>query len=364
MPENGSFDCVVCIAWPGGEAFQRVARRFITPRIKVIGYAFENNWLKQCHRKLRVRPRLPGFSQTEKSEMMKDVKHARIEWPDDTEEAGAGIAPLPTTFSIWAFENHIKSVRKGVKISSLITEETVAAKYVGFRGESYAHITAVHRLPIVTDLLAAQPGTRLKTPMKEMEQIRVGDFVVFRDGGDRDVIQVIADKLLQRNGHNAVTLRKRANLWVEVLRNTGLRAEQILASLTKFGSGKNLITIRNWLSDDSMIGPGLKTDLDSIARLAKSVELEATKEDVWAAIKQIRGAHLSAGMWLTGVLLQKLPSCLGEIEENGTKINIEDVVTAWVVQVEDIGLQLEQFPQSSVNRLLWDRSSDLVDGLI
>jgi hypothetical protein len=245
-------------------------------------------------------------------------------------------------------------VRKGGKGSPLLAEETIPAKYVGFRGDSYAHITEAHKLPIVTDLIAAQ-GTRQKTPMKQIEQVRVGDFAVFRDGGNTDVIQAIADQQLQRNRHDVAALRKRANLWIEVLRATGLKPEQILAGLSRFGPEKNVVTIRNWLSNDSIIGPGLKTDLDSIARLTQSRQLEESKEEVWAAIKQIRGAHLSAGMWLTGVLLQKLPSCLGEIEENGTKINIEDVVSAWVVQVEDISSQFEQFSRFSVNRLLWER---------
>jgi hypothetical protein len=101
--------------------------------------------------------------------------------------------------------------------------------------------------------------------------------------------------------------------------------------------------------------------LDSIAKLTKSKELEVSKDAVWAAIKQIRGAHLSAGTWLTSVLHRKLPSCLGEIEESGTRINIEDVVTAWVVQVEDIGREFEQFPRASVNRLLWESSEDASD---
>jgi hypothetical protein len=192
----------------------------------------------------------------------------------------------------------------------------------------------------------------------------VGDFAVFRDGGSRDVIQVIADKLLQRNGQDAATLRKRANLWVEALRSTRMKADQILARMSALGPGKTLITIRNWLSNDSMIGPGLRTDLDLIAKLTQSKELEKTEEEVWAAIKQIRGAHLSAGTWLTSVLLQKLPSCLGEIEEGGTNINIEDVVTAWVVQVEDISPQFEQFPRSSVNRLLWERFEGATDLLL
>ena len=137
-----------------------------------------------------------------------------------------------------------------------------------------------------------------------------------------------------------------------------MKDERIVALLTELGTGKTLVTIRNWLNNDSMIGPGLRTDLDLIVKLTKSKELEEMKDEVWAAIKQIRGAHLRAGMRLTNMLLQKLPSRLGEIEENGTKISIDDVVTAWGVQVEDISVQFEQFPRSSVNRLLWDCQVD------
>lgn len=356
VPEDAGFGCIVCVAWPGGDAFQRMVRRFLAPRIKVIGYAFENSWLRQCHRKLRQRPQLPAFSQSEKSAMIQSKEAARAVWPEESSAEEQEPKPqLATPFSIWAFENRLRSVRKGGTAAPLTVEESVAAKYLGFRGASYAHITEGHKLPIVTELLAAKPGARQKTPMKEISQVKVGDFAVFRDGGSRDVIQVIADQQIQRNGQDPTALRQRANLWVNALRDTGLSPDEILSELNMIGPGKTLPTIRNWLHNDSIIGPGLRSDLDSIAKLTKSRELEDAKEDIWAAIKQIRGAHLGAGMWLTGVLLQKLPSCLGEIEENGTKINIEDVVTAWVVQVEDIAPQFEQFPRSSINRLLWDR---------
>ncbi len=361
VPENGSFGCIVCVAWPGSNAFQRVARRFLAPHIKVIGYAFENNWLKQCHRRLRHRPQFPGFTQTEKSELMKNGNASRIAWPDEPEKTASAILPPTTSFSIWAFENQIRSVRKGGTASGITTEDSIAAKYVGFRGDSYAYITQGHKLPIVTDLLGDNSGIRQKTPIKEIERVTVGDFAVFRDGGNRDVIQVIADKQFQRNGQDAIMLRKRANLWVEALRSTAMKPDQILSRMTAIGHGKTLVTIRNWLYNDSMIGPGLKTDLDLIATLTKSTELQTSKDEIWSAIKQIRGAHLSAGTWLTNVLLQKLPACLGEIEEGGTKINIEDVVTAWVVQIEDISPQFEQFPRSSVNRLLWQHSKDVLN---
>jgi hypothetical protein len=66
-------------------------------------------------------------------------------------------------------------------------------------------------------------------------------------------------------------------------------------------------------------------------------------------------------MRLTAVLLQKLPSCLKEIEEDRTRINVDDIVNAWVVQVDDISSHFEEFPGSSVNRLLLDSLEPAAD---
>ena len=192
VPENASFDCIICITWPGSDAFQRMARRFLAPRIKVIGYAFENNWLKQCNRKLRHRPQLPNFSKSDKTEIMKNGATVHISWPEEPETDKVETNPPTTGFSIWAFENQIRAIRKGGRVLEP-ADDTVAAKYIGFKGDSYAYITAGHNLPILTDLLAATENARQKTPMKEVEQVRVGDFTVFRDGGNKDVIQELAD---------------------------------------------------------------------------------------------------------------------------------------------------------------------------
>jgi len=361
MPEDGHFDRVVCAAWPGSYPFQQMARLFLAPCVTVIGYPFEIEWLKQCHRKLRERPHLPALTQTEKSELFKNGMPPHIVWAEDPENIEADARPAGPVFPIWEFEKRIGSVRKGEKASLLKTEETITAKYVGFRGESYAYITETHELPIVTDLLAARDGSRQTTPMKRIEQVRVGDFAVFRDGGERDVIQTIADKKLEDIGQDAIQLRKRANLWRDELRASGISADEILTGMIEVGSTKSLPTIRNWLYNDSMIGPGSPADLDLIAKLTQSKQLEISKHEVWDAIKRLRSEHLSAGMRLTAVLLQKLPSCLKEIEEDRTRINVDDIVNAWVVQVDDISSHFEEFPGSSVNRLLLDSLEPAAD---
>jgi hypothetical protein len=62
-------------------------------------------------------------------------------------------------------------------------------------------------------------------------------------------------------------------------------------------------------------------------------------------------------MRLRSVLLQRLPAVLGKVEETGTKIDLDELGSAWVVQVESIAAEHEPRGRSEVNRLLTDEST-------
>ena len=86
--------------------------------------------------------------------------------------------------------------------------------------------------------------------------------------------------------------------------------------------------------------------------MTDSQELKKSKEAVWNAIKDLRGAHLSAGMRLRDVLLQKLPQVIGQVEEKGTRVDLGELGSAWIVQVETIAAESEMRERSQVNRLI------------
>ena len=103
-----------------------------------------------------------------------------------------------------------------------------------------------------------------------------------------------------------------------------------------------------------MIGPQSKADLEAIAYAVGDQKLLEASTSIWEAIHILRGEHLSAGMRLSRILLEKLPERLDEIQEGRTRIEIDNTTSAWVVQVESVSDRVEMSPRSYVNALLWD----------
>lgn len=327
----------------------------------MLGYRFESRWLQQCQKKIRRLPNLPALSREDKTELLKLDPNTKVVWPEAIKSNDEVYEPdLSNDFSIWDFEQRFKSARKGGMAALSEGEETIPAKYVSFVGDSFAYLTESHKVPIVTGLLASNKTAQHQIPLRKVNEIKAGDFVVFKDGGSKDVIHAIADLMM---GEKASMLRQLAGMWRRALLACVFTPERFHEQVVRVGGTHNLVTIRNWLHDDYHIGPGKKDDLDLIARITGSSELRESQGEIWNAIETIRSAHLSAGMRLKKVLLHKLPEYLEAIKEEGTRINIDDLVTAWVVQVENIGSEFEPYSKLKVNELQWDESAGLANWL-
>lgn len=355
------FDCIISVTWPGSEVFQKFVRRYLAPCIKVIGYRFEGRWLQQCQKKIRRLPDLPTLSRKEKTELLKLDPNTEFVWPEAVKSNEDVYEPeLSNAFSIWEFEQRIKSACKGGMATFSEGEETIPAKYVSFVGDSFAYLTESHKVPVVTGLITSNKTAQQQIPLHKVDEINVGDYVVLKEGGSKDVIQAMADLML---GEKASKLRQLAGTWKRTLHECFFTPETLHAKIREAGGTLNLATAANWLNDDFRIGPGQKTDLELIARIIGFTEFDGKLDEIWHAIKTIRSAHLSAGMRLKKVLLHKLPEHLEAIREEGTRINIDNLVTAWVVQVESIGSEFEPYSKLKVNELQWDKSAGLANWL-
>jgi hypothetical protein len=222
---------------------------------------------------------------------------------------------------------------------------------VSFSGDAYALLTDAFRIPVITDLVSGAAGEDYKVPRRPVADIKPGDVLVFRESGRRDVIQALADAQI---GPEAPAIRERAARWHRALRESGHDEATLMAELEAANCPRSLQTVRGWLADNSMIGPQTKADLEAIAYAAGNQQLLNDVASVWDAIHVLRGEHLSAGVRLSRILLQKLPERLEEIQEGRTRIEIDNATSAWVVQVESISERPELRPRSYVNALLWD----------
>lgn len=122
------------------------------------------------------------------------------------------------------------------------------------------------------------------------------------------------------------------------------------------------MTIRNWFAETSQIGPGsgnddLSEDLELIGLVTDYEPLKKQIPKAIESIKQLRGAHLSAGMRLRDVLIGRLPEVIGRVEEEGTMVDLGELGSAWIVQVESIAAVTEPRGRGEVNRLLWEHQS-------
>jgi hypothetical protein len=349
-----AFDRIVCPSWPTVETLESLTSRLLAPRITVLGYTFERRWLHQFEERRRNRPRRNQICLAQKSAIVGDF--ASDESSRDAEPV-SDVRSAPVADSgIWTFERRLRDVRKGTASRPTGATETLSARYVSFVGATYAFLTETHKVVVVTSLVSEIGRTNQRLPEQTVGSLRPGDFIVFPESGDRELIQEQADRLL---GNEAPTLRETAKLWKEALRSSGLTPGEFLREARELRRPRHIMTIRNWFADTSQIGPGagnedLSEDLELIALVTDFAPLKERMPRVIEAIKRLRSAHLSAGVRLRDVLIRRLPEAIGSLDEDGSMVNLGELGSAWIVQVESVAVAPEPRGRGEINRLFWE----------
>jgi len=347
LPSNDAFDRVLCVSWLGGETMRQIAAKLVAPCIAVTGYRCERQWLRQCEWRFRTNIPTPTFTTNEKSEFISGGKLPRVIWPEERQQT---LTPVLSDRSsdIWDFEHQLRIGRIGLATRPTQATETLPARFVRFSGEYYAFLTETHKLPVATELVS-NPGRGGQTlPEKSLIDIKLGDFVVFPESGERELIQELADRLI---GVPAQELRKRAHQWKDTLRLNRITPEEFLRHAKELNRSRHPVTIRNWYSDTYQIGPREKDDLVLIAIVTEDENFEKQIDGVWSAIEQLRSAHLSAGLRLRDALLQRLPQVTSQIEDSGTQVDLGELGSARILRVESIDSATEPRGRAEVNRL-------------
>jgi hypothetical protein len=263
--------------------------------------------------------------------------------------------PASQSADIWSFEQRLRAVRKGDG-APVTSGDAVYARYISFIGDTFAFLTDTHKVAVATGLVSARTRQSQKLPERTVLDMEPGDFLVFPESGDRELVQELADKLV---GPVATDVRRLARKWKDALQHSGMTPEDFLSQARKLDRPRHPATIRSWFADTLQIGPRDKDDLVLIALVTDNKQLDEAINRVWLAIEKLRSAHLSAGVRLRETLMQKLPQVINQVEENGTQIDLADLGSAWVVQVECIAPEAEQRNRGEVDRLLWERSTSI-----
>ena len=348
-------DCdqlIVC-GWLGADRMRELFDSCIAPSITVLMYPFEREWLRSAVRRWR-RNKRAELTSRQKAKILR-TKPENLPETREPEEERLPIAVSRTDFDIAEFELRVRTYRRALYAKPSTTGETTTeAHFVAFSHDMFACLRPHHKVPVVTDFIAGHADASAEVPSRDISQLKVGDYVIFREGSDSDLLRDLADQALARAGKGEH--RETAGLWKKALRQFVFEhpegIEGALVELWDGGLKRTEVTIRGWLSDEHRIGPLNEQDIDIIARVSGNEELQTKLEYVRRAIKEVRGAHRQAARFLAQKLIAQIPSLLQQGLDESHTIEIEDIGRAFVVRVEDIGEEDIEVPVTEVNCLL------------
>ena len=345
------FDGIIVPAWPNDQRFTRLKSLALTPDIRILTYPFESKWVLRHQARERARARTIRVNSGTLSSIL--GIEPRFLTTLNNADSNAEDLPgkeIPLDLPVFRLEERV--ARRHVTHPPLASsgEGGREAQMVQFSGGCYALLTEWAELPLLNDLVDSSQSDNAKLTSATASRLSTGDFVLFRASGDKEFLRLIAEEVLgapeyQRN-------RDIAERWKEPLRRLGRGPAAIQRRLADHGLERTTPTVAGWLGNPDRIGPGNYDDIETIAMIAGDTELLSIKEVVREAITRIRGAHLTAGMQLTRLILGELRGRLNELGDQPTLLDL-DYGQAWVVQVESVETKPQVYAANEVNRLLW-----------
>lgn len=351
-PEDETFDQIILTSWLNSERFGKLVKKYTSPRVSLLGYPFEKTWLRYYKARLskeRLDNRIGNDERSAISGIPEELFPALDTPVQKTPQIMEDDSRMPSIFEI---ERKILRRRKGTRPSIYSSPDDCESRYVGFVGEFYAHLTESREMPVVTSLLTGHEPSTGTVPERTVNELEIGDFVLFREGSDKDVVQLFAEESIGQKEYGR--FRKLANVWREALLARGGSVRELHRLLKSYGLKKTESTVRSWLQNRRRIGPNTERDVQIIA-IATRGTFSWSPDEIWEAISTIRNAHRSAGHQISAWLLEELSGERNLVADGGGgKIDL-GFGELQIVEVEEIGTELEKYPASRVNRLLRER---------
>jgi hypothetical protein len=346
--EDSDYDALIVSGWLGAGKMNSIMYSYAAPEIHILANRFERKWIGASLSKRRRATISPTSGARGR------LLGVRVKETPPPEPKPEPAVTADETVDISDFELRLRFYRRQLLAARRAPDEsTLQARFVGLAGGYYAFLSENYHVPLVTSYVKGMTGSD-EIPQRTVDKIRAGDFLLFRESSEGNLIRAVADMGLARSGKQH--LRKTASLWQDALRayheRLGRQTGLLIRKLIEGGCKKTAGTICSWLYSDYRIAPRSYSDIKLIADITGDRELNANLNRVQDAIREVRGAHLQASDFLIKKLLESIPSRLSEKSEPAFSLEIEGVGRAVVAQVEEIGEGFVTAGYSRANRLM------------
>lgn len=218
--------------------------------------------------------------------------------------------------------------------------ETTEAIPVNFVGGYLSFYRTGHKVISASNIIEHDAD---KIETKLPNELKMGDFVVVRES-DQDLVREMADVMLAHSGKT--NLRELSTKWKEALEIETLfySTDEIYEHLQKAGCTRGYPAVRSWITDEDMIAPQSKQDLEHIAVSTGSGVLKEMLDEVYEAAQTVKTAHTQAGRILSQKLRERVVAALkdyGDIDPfniwDPIEMQIDDVGLVRILKIIDIG---------------------------
>ena len=345
---NDEWDGIILLAWPGRQRFTRLSSMAPTKETRVLVYPFERKWLSS-HRFRESNELRANRMDRERRAAILGIEPSLLpeeSLPESSRITGDETPEQP----IMEFERRL-SRRHATHASPISNaDETRSARLIEFYGGCHVFLSEWSKVHVLNNLMDGGPETGKPIHSVSASQLAVDDFVLFRAGGGGDFVRLLATTEMGIGEYERV--RGIAESWKQALHRLGRTPREVQMSLETHGLHRTLPTINGWLSDPDLIGPGYDDDLDIMARAAGDSGLLGSLNAVRDAISRIRGAHVAAGNQLTRLIFREIQGHLAQLDGQPVHFNF-GFGQAWVVQVDAVSTDLQQYPADQLNHLIW-----------
>ena len=323
----------------------------MAPEIRVLTYPFENKWVSRHQARERVRSKSDWLDAAIRSSIL-GIEPRFLSGLDRAASEQEGFPDKQVALDIPVFKLEERVARRSVTQPQYAArgEDSREALLVQFFGGCYALLTEWAELPVLNELIDNRNGENAKFTSATASRLSVGDFVLFRAGGDKEFIRLIAEEGLGTKEYRQI--RDVAERWKAPLHDLGGTPTAVQRCLEHHGLFRTLPTVAGWLGNPDRIGPGASDDIEAIATAAGDADLLSRMDEVTDAISRIRGAHLAAGTQLTKLIFGELHGRTSELGDQPTLLDL-GYGQAWVVLVASVDTKRREYRTSDVNRLLW-----------
>jgi hypothetical protein len=358
---NDIFNGVILVCgWFGRKVMKNIIFSNNVSLIYILMNQIENKWKKSHLSAWNSSINSAGrqFFEKDVLGLYDNKENIEVEISENVEELSEDSKDIDT------IENSIRNSKFAKYINpekSEQEENIIEAVPISFIGGYFAFYKNSANIITATEIInSIVENSKQRINIKKPEEIEKGDYVLIRET-ERSLIHELADDILKKD--NKDDYREIANRWKKGLNekiNFGCTIRKLHEMVIEQGAKIGLQTFRNWLNDDDFIAPQDNENLLYISVALNDNYLINNIDKINDVCREVRSAHVRAGMLLSKRLKTGIAKVISEMSEderrnvwNPIDLILEGVGNVKVLKVIEINSPIK-VSGIYTNRLLRD----------